>query len=108
MMQWLRKRSLPARLLVYAGAATLAFALAAGVGAGGALMFRGELKLPGREEPQSLDEQKNDAQPQQKDADAEQEVADSQQDEAGYVSRVGDLQNDSVKTFLESHEKLLL
>lgn len=114
MMQWLRKRSLPARLLVYAGAATLAFALAAGVGAGGALMFRGELKLPGREEPQSLDEQKNAAQPQQKeagaeqDADAEQEVADSQQDEAGYVSRVGDLQNDSVKTFLESHEKLLL
>ena len=118
MMQWLRKRSLPTRVLVYAAAATLAFALAAGVGAVGALMFRGDLNLPSREAPRAPDEQKNAARPQEKgaeqrDADeqkeaAREEEATPQQDEAEYVSRVGDIQDDSVETFLENHNKLVL
>ena len=119
MMQWLRKRSLPTRVLVYAAAAMLAFGLAAGVGGVGALMLRGDLNLPGREEAQPLDEQRNAARSQGKEAAeqkgaAEQENAAEQKDaaeqasEAEYVRKVGDLQNGSVETFLESHEKLLL
>ena len=125
MMQWLRKRSLPTRVLVYAAAAMLAFGLAAGVGGMGALMLRGDLNLPGREEAQPLDEQRNAARSQgketaeqkgaaeqqnaaeQKDA-AEQKVVAEQESEAEYVRKVGDMQNDSVETFLEGHEKILL
>ena len=137
MMQWLRKRSLPTRVLVYAAAAMLAFGLAAGVGGVGALMLRGDLNLPGREEAQPLDEQRNAARSQgketaeqkgaaeqqnaaeqkgaaeqqnaaeQKDA-AEQKVVAEQESEAEYVRKVGDMQNDSVETFLEGHEKILL
>lgn len=132
MMQWLRKRSLPTRVLVYAVAAMLAFALAAGVGGMGALMLRGDLNLPGREEPQPLDEQKSAAGPQEKDvaeqkgaaeqkdtADqegaAEQEDAApqpereeaAQQEEAEYINKVGDIQGKAVEISLDSHNKLL-
>ena len=115
-MQWFRERSLPAKVLVYAAAATLAFALAAGMGVMGALMLGGDLTLPGSEEPQPLDEQKNAARPQEKDAAKQEEVAPqpeqeevaAQQKEAEYISEVGDIQNDSVETFLASHERLLL
>ena len=118
MMQWLRKRSLPTRVLVYVAAATLAFALAAGLGAVGALMLRGDLNVPSREAPRAPDEQKNAARPQekgteQKEANEQKEAAREgeatpQQDEATYVSRVGDIQDDSVETFLENHNKLVL
>lgn len=57
MTHWVRKRSLPVRVLVYAATATLAFALAAGVGAIGALTLRGDLGLLEREEPRPADEQ---------------------------------------------------
>ena len=131
-MQWLRKRSLPTRVLVYAVAAMLAFALAAGVGGMGALMLRGDLNLPGREEPQPLDERKSAAGPQEKDvaeqkgaaeqkdtADqegaAEQEGAApqpereeaAQQEEAEYINKVGDIQGKAVEISLDSHNKLL-
>src|SRR4028119_300164 len=43
MTQWLRARSLPVRILVYAALATLVFVLAAGVGAVGALALRGDV-----------------------------------------------------------------
>ena len=116
MIEWLRKRSLPARILVYSAAALLAFMLAAGLGAMGALMLRGDLNLPGREEPQLLDEQENAAGPQAKEAAAreeaapqpQQEEAAPQQNKSEYVAEVGDIQNDSVETFSESHEKMLL
>ena len=51
MTQWLRKRRLPTRIVIYAAAATLAFALAAGVGAIGALTLGGDLSLLEGEEP---------------------------------------------------------
>jgi hypothetical protein len=118
-MQWLRKRSLPVRVSVYAAAVILAFALAAGVGAVGALMLRGDPNLSGREEPQPLDEQNNAARPQTKDAaeqkdavsqqkdTAEQKDAASQQSEAEYVGKVGDIQGNAVEIILDSHNKLL-
>ena len=67
-------------VLVYAVAAILAFAVAAGVGATAALMLQGDLSLPAREEPQPADEQGNAPQrqgaandrSQQKEAGAEQ------------------------------------
>jgi hypothetical protein len=131
MMQWLRKRSLPARVLVYAVAAALAFALAAGVGTMGALVLRGDLVLFGGEAPRSLDEQGNAAQPQdkdaaqqkgteqkdveQKDAAKQEEVAPqpeqgkvaSQPNEAFYLSKVGEIQGNAVEISLNSHNKLL-
>jgi hypothetical protein len=131
MIDWLRKRALPTRILVYAVAAVLAFALAAGVGAMGALMLRGDLGLPRAEEPQPSEEQGNAPQPQEKDAAGQQNEAGQQQDapaaqqkdaaaeqkqaeeaaaqqsEAEYLARVGDIQSNAVETFLDSHNKLL-
>ncbi len=126
MMQWLRKRSLPMRVLAYAVAAIVAFGLAAGVGGMGALMLRGDLNLPGREEPQPLDKQKSAAGPQEKDVaeqkgaaeqkdtaeqedaapQSEQEEA-AQQEEAEYIKKVGDIQGRAVEISLDSHNKLL-
>lgn len=101
MIEWLRKRSLPTRVLTYAAAAILAFAVAAGVGAATALLVQGNLSLPAREEPGAAGEQ-GDA-PQHRGADADQ----SQQEKAEYVSEVGDLQANSTQTFFDSHERLL-
>jgi hypothetical protein len=103
MMDWLRKRSPGSRILVYPAAAVLAFAMAAGVGAMGALMLPGDGGSggsPGSAESLPPNEQGNAAQSQQKE-DA------SQQSEAEYVARVGDIQADSVETFLDSHDRLL-
>ena len=120
MTHWLRERSLPFRVLMYMVAALLAFMLAAGVGVIGALILRGELNLPGREEPQSFDGQNNATQPQQNDATNQKDVARKeeaapqqneaapQQNEAGYVQKVGDIQTGAVETFLDTHDKLVL
>jgi hypothetical protein len=114
MSQWLRKRPPPARILAYIAAATLAFAIAAGVGAMGALMLRGDLGSPGAEQPQPPDRQQNEAGEQrdapgtqQNEGAAQQKEAAAQQSEAEYVARVGDIQANSVETFLDSHQKLL-
>ncbi len=77
---------------MFTAAAILAFALAAGVGAIGALMLRGELVSPGGEAPRPPDEQGNAARP--------QEMAD-------YVSEVGEIQGNAVEISLASHDKLL-
>ncbi len=130
MTHWVRGLSPPVRVLVYAALAALAFALAAGMGAMGALMLRGDVAgLLERQEPrpQPADEQNVDR-AQQKDGAAErdgvaagqtevasrqgQAAADrsadaSQRDEAEYVDAVEDIQTNAVETFLNSHEKLL-
>jgi hypothetical protein len=100
---------------VYAVAAILAFAVAAGVGATVALMLQGDLGLPAREEPQPAGEQGNTPQrqgaandrSQQKEAGPGQKENASQQDEAKYTSKVGEIQSESVETFLDSHDRLL-
>ena len=115
MIAWVRERSLPTRLLVYATAAILAFVVAAGVGAMAALMIRGDLRLPPREEPGPSGEQGNTPQRreanadqlQQKEGADQQEDTTSQQDEAEYASKVGDIQGKSVETLLDSHDKVL-
>jgi hypothetical protein len=89
--------------------------VAAGVGATMALMVQGDLNLSAREEPEPAGEQGNTPQrrgaeadqSRQKEADPEQEEAASQQTEAEYVSRVGEIQANSVETFLDSHDRLL-
>jgi hypothetical protein len=120
------------RTLVYAVLAILAFALAAGVGAVGALMLRGDLTgLLERQGPRSADEQAAGRAQQKDAAEREEDAAEkkateqkdgaSQQDqaaadrsadaaqraEAEYVDAVGDVQTDAVETFRDSHEKLL-
>jgi hypothetical protein len=105
MIEWLRKRSLATRVLVYSVAAILAFAVAAGVGATAALMLQGDLGLPAREEPQPAGEQGNT--PQRQGAANDRPEDASQQDEAEYTSKVGDIQSKSVETFLDSHDRLL-
>jgi hypothetical protein len=105
MIEWLRERSLATRVLVYAVAAILAFAVAAGVGATVALMLQGDLGLPAREVPQPAGEQGNT--PQRQGAANDRPEDASQRDEAEYTSKVGDIQSKSVETFLDSHERLL-
>jgi hypothetical protein len=105
MIEWLRKRSLATRVLVYSVAAILAFAVAAGVGATAALMLQGDLGLPVSEEPQPAGEQGNT--PQRQGAANDRPDDASQQDEAEYTSKVGDIQSKSVETFLDTHERIL-
>ena len=118
-MHWMRKHSLPIRVLVYAATATLAFVLAAGLGAMGALTLRGDVSLLESEEPRPADErdvgraqQKNGAaegdavEREEAAAVAQKEVA-SQRGEVAYVRMVGEIQARGVATFLKSHDKLL-
>src|SRR4028118_509204 len=58
MTHWVRGLSPPLRVLVYAALAILAFALAAGAGAMGALTLREDVGLPERQGPRSADEQR--------------------------------------------------
>jgi hypothetical protein len=83
MAHWLRERSGYARVSIYAAAAVLAFVLAAGLGAMGALTLRGDLGFLEREEPQPAGGQ-NAGQAQEEDGAAEREEAtvDAQREEA--------------------------
>jgi hypothetical protein len=126
--RWVRTRSPLARTLVYAALAILAFALAAGAGAIGALLLRDDLTgLLERQEPRSADEQaagraqqkdgaaeRGEAAVEQKEAASRQEQAAAdrsadaaQRVEAGYVDAVEDIQTNAVEAFRSSHEKLL-
>ena len=120
MIKWWQQRSLFTRLLVCAVAATLAFAMAAGVGAMAALVVSGDLSWPTGEKPRPekvspAGEQGDTPQRQQSDADRPKQEkagtkgdqAASQQVETTYVHEVGEIQADSVETFLDSHNKLL-
>jgi hypothetical protein len=114
------QRSPFARLLVYAGIATLAFIMAASVGAVAALLVSGNLSWPtgetaGSEEPNPAGERGKSPQRQQADADrSRQQYSDAkrgqatpQDEQTTYVNKVGDIQADSVEAFLDSHKKLL-
>lgn len=121
MMKWWQQRSLFAKLLVYALAATLAFIIAASVGAMVALLVSGDLSWPTAaerarpEEPSLAGGQGNTPQRQQSEADRSQQeragdkgdTAAAQQDETTYVHGVGEIQAKSIETFLDSHNKLL-
>jgi hypothetical protein len=99
MIRWLRERPLLPRVLAYAALAGLVFALSAGVGAVGALMWRGDLSLP-EAEKSPLPEKGTTVR-------VQREETTGRQAEADYVGKVGDVQAASVDALLDSHEKLL-
>lgn len=125
--QWVSRRSLPVRVLVYAVVATLTFALSAGVGAMCALTLRGDVAgLLEGDRPRPADGQeagqvnpgggaagdstvgRDEATSNLEETAEEQSTDASQQDEdAEYVGTVGDIQAMAVETFLKSHDKLL-
>ena len=127
MMDWLRRRSLFTRLLTYAAAVTLAFVLAASVGALAALVVSGDLGWPAREraaseQPSSAGERPEHSQHKQADAERTQQghtsanwehtiakrgQATPEEIQTTYIDAVGEIQADSVKVYLDSHEKLL-
>lgn len=123
------------RVVVYILVALLAFALAAGVGAVAALLLGGELGSNGSKNSPPSEEQGNarysekqgnsrqgeekggsqqgeergsSRQGEEQDsAQQTEEQGRSQQSEADYVSKVGKLQSEAVKAFLDSHDKLV-
>jgi hypothetical protein len=123
------KRVSMRRVLAYILAAALVLAVAAGIGAMATLTLQGDLSLPGTEEPRQPQGQQNAprsqedepaAQQPEKDASEQNEAGEQEkaprlqeqekaagQSEAEYVARVGDIQANSVETFLDSHDKLL-
>jgi hypothetical protein len=120
MIDWWKQRSLSTRLLAYAVAATLAFVMAASVGAVAALVVRGDLSRPAgervsSEEPGSAGGRGKSPQRQQADtARSQQEKAGDKRGQAApqdkrttYVRGVGEIQANAVETFLDSNEKLL-
>ncbi len=93
MMQQLQKLALPWRILVYAAAAAVVLAVAAGIGATSALLMApGEISSGGAESQQA-----GGPKPEQS----------GQQSEADYLDTVGDIQANSVETFLDSQERLM-
>jgi hypothetical protein len=120
------RRLRPGRVVVYILVAVLAFALAAGVGAVAALMLGGEPGSTGSENSppseeqgnaQHSEKQGNSRQGEAKGSSRQNEEQDSaqqtekqgrsQQSEADYVNKVGKLQSESVRAFLDSHDKLV-
>ena len=112
-----------ARLLAFAVAVIVAFAVAMGIGAVAALMVSGNLGSPIGERtrpeesspPSPSGEQGKSAQHEQADADLAQQQysgakrgqATLQDEQTTYVNEVGGIQADSVDAFLDSHKKLL-
>ena len=120
MIKWWQMRSLFTKLLVYGVAATLAFVIAAGVGAITALVVSGnlswptgerarpEVASPGGEQGNTPQRQQSDAdRPHQEKAGAKESLAAPQQVETTYVRGIGEIQARSVETFFDSHNKLL-
>jgi hypothetical protein len=99
MVRWLRERPLPLRVFAYVALAASVFALSAGVGAVGALMWRGDLSFPEAQEPMPPEEQETTR--------IQREDTAPQEGEDEYAGKVGDVQARSVDAFLDSHEKLL-
>jgi hypothetical protein len=116
MIEWLKQRSFPTRILLYAAAAILAFAVAAGVGAMTALMIQGGTPQRQGADADRSPQHKAAAQqseaveqkttPLRQEAGVQQEDDAPRQDGAQYVSKVGELQANSVQAFLASHDKI--
>jgi hypothetical protein len=108
-MQRLQKLPTPLRVLVYIAAAAAMLAVAVGVGATAALMFASDRGSPEGAEPRQAEEAKSrqaeGAKPQEEAG--KQEGASDRQSEAEYLDEVADIQNGSVKTSLNSNDKLL-
>jgi len=79
------------------------------MGAMSALLLRGAIGLPGTEEPEPPAKQQYTPRPQtqQYEGAAQPKEDAPQQREATYVTKVGEIQANSVETFLDSHDRLL-
>jgi hypothetical protein len=99
-MQRLQGLPLPLRVFVYTAAAAVMLAVAAGVGATAALMFASDRGTSGGQKPRQAEE----AKPEQA---SKQEGASDRQYLAGYLGKIGDIQNGAVEASLESNAKLL-
>jgi hypothetical protein len=108
------------RLLAYAVAAILLFVVAAGIGAGAALMVSGNASSPtggkvrpeesspaGEQDKFAQAKQADTGSSQQQSSDAKGGQAAPQDRQTTYVDEVGEIQARSVDAFLESHELLL-
>jgi hypothetical protein len=120
MLDWWRQRSLFARFLAYAIIAILALFVAAGLGAGAALVVKGDLSRPagvggkseksGSASERGASHQRNQAgadRSQKEETGARRSQAAPRDDRNTYVHDVGRIQAASVETLLDSHEKLL-
>ena len=94
-----RRRSRTNRVLGYIILAVLGFALAVSVGALAAMVSGGDFGFSSGEQPRPSEEQGNVQQ--------NEEQGNVQQSEANYVSEVGRLQGESVKVFLDSHDRFV-
>ncbi len=107
-MQRLQKLPPPLRVLVYVAAAAAFLAVAAGVGATAALMFASDEGSPegakSRQGEEAKPAQAEGAKPEEA---GKQEGASDRQSKAEYLDEVGDIQNGSVETSLNSNDKLL-
>jgi hypothetical protein len=116
MTEWLKQRSFTTTVLLYATAAILAFAAAAGVGAMTALMIQGGTPQRQGAEAERVQQPKAAAEhneaveprntPLPQEAGAQREDNAPQKAEKQYISKVGELQANSVETFLASHDKI--
>lgn len=87
------------RVLVYVSVALLALAVAVGIGTMAALVLGGEPRFSADEKSPPSEEQGN--------AQQNEKQSSTPQSKADYDSKVGELQSESVKAFLDSHDKLL-
>lgn len=96
------------RVLVYVLVALFALAVAVSIGTIAALMLRGEPRSSADEKSPPSEEQGN-AQQKEKQGNAQhnEEQSSTPQSKADYERKVGELQSESVKAFLDSHDKLL-
>jgi|SRR5215208_3552471 len=97
------------RVLVYVLVALLAIAVAVGIGATAALVVLGGDPGFSAGEKSPPSEEQGNAQLNERQANAQQNEKQSStpQSKADYESKVGELQSESVKAFLDSHGKLL-
>lgn len=107
MIRWLRERPLPLRILAYASLAAFVFALSAGVGAVGALLWRGDISLPEAQKPRSPEEKTTTRVQGGESTRGQGEETTTRRAKADYVVEVGNVQAVSVDALLDSHEKLL-
>jgi hypothetical protein len=119
MSGWWNQLSPFRRLLAFAVAVILAFAVALGIGAVAALMVSGNVSWPiaettrpdepstsGGQDKLAQYEQTDAGLTQQQDSGAKRGQAAPQDERATYVDKVRDIQADAVEAFLDSHKKL--
>jgi len=96
------------RVLVYVSVVLLALAVTVGIGTIAALVLGGEPRFSaGKKSPPSEEQGNSQQKEKQGTAQHNEEQSSTLQSRPHYDSKVGELQRESVKAFLDSHDKLL-